>query len=47
MIFRAEASPDGLVDRGKAALVTYLLHRDAWVSLDRLKEVLESQAVDT
>ena len=46
VIYRAQAAPTNLMERGMAAVVTYLIHRDAWASLDRLKEILESQAAD-
>lgn len=41
--YRSEGTASTLVGRAAAPLLTVLTHRDAWASLDRLKEILEGQ----
>ena len=41
--YRSEGTPNTMVGRAAAPLLTVLTHRDAWASLDRLKEILEGQ----
>lgn len=41
--YRSEGEATTLVGRVADPLLTYLTHRDAWTSLDRLKELLEGQ----
>ena len=41
--YRSEGTPSTMVGRAAAPLLTVLTHRDAWASLDRLKEILEGQ----
>jgi uncharacterized protein YndB with AHSA1/START domain len=41
--YRSEGTASTMVGRAAAPLLTVLTHRDAWASLDRLKEILEGQ----
>lgn len=43
VVYRVDGSPQTLIGRVAAPLVTSLTHSDAWSSLDRLKQVLESR----
>ena len=39
--YRSEGTAKTLVGRVAEPLLTYLTHRDAWASLDRLEQLLE------
>lgn len=41
--YRSEGTASTMVGRAAAPLLTVMTHRDAWASLDRLKEILEGQ----
>ena len=41
--YRSEGTPSTIVGRAAAPLLTILTHRDAWASLDSLKQILEGQ----